>query len=58
MSAFELQSAISDTFLEMVLEQRVRVKQQRERTLQQEIAQQEAARQETAASLKVYAKAA
>jgi hypothetical protein len=58
MSAFELQSAISDTFLEMVLEQRVRAKQQRENILQQEMIQQEVARQATASSLKVYAKAA
>ena len=58
MSAFELQSAISDTLLEMVLNQRSQAKQQREHTLQQEMLQQEMAKQQAALSSKVYAKAA
>ena len=58
MSAFELQSAISDTLLEMVLNQRTQAKQQREHILQQEVAQQEMIKQQAALSSKVYAKAA
>lgn len=51
MSAIDLQSAIGDTLLQMVLEQKAQLKKQRELLAEQEVAR-------IASLSKVYAKAA
>jgi len=55
MSAIELQSAMSDTLLQLVLQQKAQAKKQRELLVQQEVAKQAAS---SGLSSKVYAKAA
>ncbi|MFT4764677.1 MAG: hypothetical protein ACI9OH_001775 [Oleispira sp.] len=53
MSALELQSAMSDTLLHMVLAQKAQAKKQRDL-----VSQQDAAAQQAVSSTRVYAKAA
>lgn len=55
MSASELQSAMSDTLLQMVLQQKAQARKQRELFAQQEMAEQAV---NSTLSSKVYAKAA
>jgi len=59
MSAFDLQNAIGETLLQVVLQQKAQAKKYREGFIKQELAQQAMLSQQvTGLSSKVYAKAA